>query len=48
VPVIIGANGVEKVIEINLEKKEKEDFNKSIEAVRELINAAIKIDPTLK
>ena len=48
VPVIIGANGVEKEIEINLEKKEKEDFNKSIEAVRELINAAIKIDPTLK
>jgi malate dehydrogenase len=48
VPVIIGANGVEKVIEINLEKKEKEDFNKSIEAVRELINEAIKIDPTLK
>ena len=48
VPVIIGANGVEKVIEINLEKKEKEDFNKSIEAVRELFNAAIKIDPTLK
>ena len=48
VPVIIGAKGVEKVIEINLEKKEKEDFNKSIEAVRELFEAAIKIDPTLK
>ena len=47
VPVIIGSNGVEKVVEINLEKKEKENFEISIKAVKELFNAAAKIDPDL-
>ena len=47
VPVIIGSNGVEKVIEVNLEKKEKENFEISIKAVKELFNAAAKIDSDL-
>jgi len=47
VPVIIGDQGVEKVIEINLEPKEKENFEVSIKSVRELFDAAIKIDPDL-
>ena len=47
VPVIIGKQGVEKVIEIKLEKKEKENFEVSIKAVRELFNLAVKIDPKL-
>jgi len=47
VPVIIGSDGVEKVVEINLEKKEKENFEISIKAVKELFNAAAKIDPDL-
>ena len=47
VPVIIGSKGVEKVIELKLNKEEKENFKKSIEAVKELFNAAKKIDPTL-
>ena len=48
VPVVIGNQGVEKIIEINLETKEKENFNISIKAVKELFNAAAKIDPDLK
>ena len=47
VPVIIGKNGVEKIIEINLSEKEKEYFNFSINAVHELFNAAKKIDTSL-
>ncbi len=47
VPVIIGSGGVEKVIELNLTDQEKTDFNKSIQAVQELFNAAKKIDPKL-
>ena len=47
VPVIIGKNGVEKVVEIKLEQKEKENFEISIKAVKELFEAAIKIDPDL-
>ena len=47
VPVVIGKKGVEKVIEIKLETKEKENFDASIKAVRELFNLAAKIDPNL-
>ena len=47
VPVIIGSEGVEKVIEIKLSSQEKENFEKSIRAVKELLNAAKKIDPSL-
>ena len=47
VPVIIGANGVEKVIEIKLEEKERENFETSIKAVKELFEDAVKIDPNL-
>ncbi len=47
VPVILGKNGVEKVIELPLNSEEKKNFNNSIEAVKELFNAAKKIDPSL-
>ena len=47
VPVVIGNQGVEKVIEIKLEDKEKKNFEISIKAVKELFEAAIKIDPDL-
>ena len=46
-PVIIGKNGVEKIVELNLSESEKMDFNKSIDSVKELFNAAIKIDSKL-
>ena len=47
VPVIIGSNGVEKIVELNLSSEEKENFKKSINSVQELFNAAKKIDPSL-
>ena len=47
VPVIIGDQGVEKVVEIKLEGKEKENFAISIKAVKDLLESAIKIDPDL-
>ena len=47
VPVIIGNKGVEKIIEIELSKNEKKDFDNSIKSVQELFKAAKKIDPTL-
>ena len=39
VPVVIGAKGVERVIEIRLDRAEKAAFNKSVAAVRGLIKA---------
>jgi len=47
VPVIIGNQGVEKVIEIKLEQREKNNFENSIKAVKELFESAVKIDPNL-
>jgi malate dehydrogenase len=47
VPVIIGSNGVEKIVEINLSETEKNDFDKSIQSVRDLFEAAKKIDNSL-
>ncbi len=37
VPVILGKNGVEKIIELDLTGQEKADFQKSVDAVRELV-----------
>ena len=48
VPVIIGADGVEKVIELNLNEQEKKNFENSIKSVQELYEAAKKIDPSLE
>ena len=47
VPVVIGKNGVEKITEINLTNKEKENFKLSIKAVSDLFDVAKKIDPFL-
>ena len=47
VPVIIGKNGIEKIVEINLTDDEKSNFAISIKAVKELFDAAIKIDSDL-
>tara|TARA_Y100000590_G_scaffold439057_1_gene562593 strand:+ start:509 stop:1366 length:858 start_codon:yes stop_codon:yes gene_type:complete len=48
VPVKIGKNGVEKIIEIDLSDEEKKQFDHSIKAVQELFNSAKKIDNSLK
>ena len=39
VPVILGANGVEKVIELELTDEEQTGFQKSVDAVNELVEA---------
>jgi len=47
VPVIVGKNGVEKIIELKLNSVEQNNFKKSIKSVQELFDAARKIDPFL-
>jgi len=47
VPVVIGKNGVEKVIELSLDKHEEKNFDNSIQAVKQLFEAAVKIDKDL-
>ncbi|MFK7968168.1 MAG: malate dehydrogenase [Rickettsiaceae bacterium] len=37
VPVVIGKNGVEKIVEIELTKEEKDNFTSSVNAVKELV-----------
>jgi malate dehydrogenase len=43
VPVVIGAGGVERIVEIALDPAEKAAFEKSCAAVKELIDAARKL-----
>jgi malate dehydrogenase len=47
VPVVLGANGVEEVIEIALDAEAKANFQVSVDAVRELLVACKAIDPKL-
>ena len=47
VPVLIGANGAEKIIEISLNSAEQKAFDKSVAAVDGLIAACKKIAPKL-
>lgn len=39
VPVVLGAGGVERIIELELTAQERADFQKSIDAVKELVGA---------
>ena len=48
VPVIIGSNGIEKVVELPLTQDEKANFDLSINAVKKLYDMATKIDTDLK
>jgi malate dehydrogenase len=43
VPVVIGAGGMERIVEIELDATEKAAFDKSCAAVRELVEAAKKL-----
>ena len=47
VPVVIGAQGVEKIVEIDLNPAERQMFLKSVESVKALIEASKKIAPQL-
>jgi malate dehydrogenase len=44
---VIGAGGVEKVIALNLLPEEQAVFQKSVDAVRGLIDACKKLEPKL-
>ncbi|MGE0004529.1 MAG: malate dehydrogenase [Parvibaculaceae bacterium] len=47
VPVVIGSQGVERIVEIKLDSDEKAAFKKSVDAVKGLMDAARKIAPDL-
>ncbi|ORE94439.1 malate dehydrogenase [Stappia sp. 22II-S9-Z10] len=47
VPVVIGSEGVERVVEIELQGDEKDQFDKSVGAVKGLLDACKTIDPSL-
>ena len=47
VPVIIGSGGVEKIVEIKLSSEERVYFEKSVASVKDLFDAAKKIDKSL-
>ncbi len=47
VPVVLGAKGVERIIEVDLTKGERQMFNNSVAAVDGLIQACVRIFPTL-
>src|SRR4026209_1193879 len=47
VPVVLGAGGVERIVEIKLDNDEKNQFKNSIKAVQGLMDAARKIAPDL-
>ncbi|WP_273783251.1 malate dehydrogenase [Bartonella sp. AU15XJBT] len=48
VPVVLGAGGVERVIEIDLDKEERDAFDYSVNAVKKLCEACIALVPSLK
>jgi malate dehydrogenase len=44
---VLGAGGVEKVVEIELDASARENFNVSVDAVKELLVACKQIDGSL-
>ena len=47
VPTIIGAGGIERVVEIKLNADEQAMMDKSVDAVKGLVEACKAIDPSL-
>ena len=37
VPVILGSNGIERIVELDLTETEQAEFGKSVDAVKELV-----------
>ena len=46
-PVVIGAKGVERIVEIELDRHERAMFEKSVASVKGLVDACLKIAPDL-
>jgi malate dehydrogenase len=47
VPIVIGAGGAERIVEVKFTKDERSMFDNSVNAVRELMTACMKLDPSL-
>jgi malate dehydrogenase len=47
VPIVLGAGGVERVVEIELNDEAKQNFDKSVAAVKDLLVACKGIDSSL-
>ena len=47
VPTVIGAGGIERVVDIKMKKDEQDMFDKSVDAVKGLVAACKAIDPSL-
>ena len=47
VPCVLGAGGVEKIVEIELDSQARDNFNVSVDAVKELLEACKQIDASL-
>jgi malate dehydrogenase len=48
VPVVIGAGGVERIVEIELDEQAQQNFTVSVDAVKELLEACKQIDSSLQ
>ena len=48
VPIVIGQEGAERIVEVSFTAAEKAMFDNSVNAVKELMEACIKLDPSLK
>ena len=46
VPVVIGAGGVERIVEIELNHEERAEFDRSVGAVRDLVEVVKKMPMT--
>ena len=47
VPTVIGAGGVERIVEVSFTDEERSMFEHSVSAVRELMDSCIKLEPSL-
>ncbi len=47
VPVVIGAAGVERIVEIELDETARANFNMSVDAVKDLLETCCAIDGAL-
>ena len=47
VPIVIGSDGAERILEVEFDAEEKAMFDHSVAAVEDLVQACIKIDPSL-
>ncbi len=47
VPIVLGAEGCERIVEVKFSGEEKKMFDNSVDAVKELMAACVKLDPSL-